>query len=71
MSAVPTDSPLLRPREIAAVLHCSLSRVYQLVRAGELPHTKLGGALRVPAPAFAAWIQRKSDDALAAVTARD
>ena len=38
---------MLRVRDIAKRLALSESKVYQLIRSGELPHYKLGGALRV------------------------
>lgn len=38
---------MLRVRDIAKRLALSESKVYQLIRTGELPHYKLGGALRV------------------------
>ena len=38
---------MLRVRDVATRLALSESKVYQLIRSGELPHYKLGGALRV------------------------
>lgn len=67
MNATSSEAPFLRPREAAALLSLSVGRVYQLLRAGELPGTRVGGALRIPVPAFQAWLQKKSDDALAGV----
>src|SRR5262249_52081698 len=43
----------LRPIEAAAALGCSRTRVYELVRTGELPHILLGGtSIRIPRQAI-------------------
>lgn len=38
---------MLRVKEVAERLALSESKIYQLVRSGELPHYKIGGAVRV------------------------
>jgi len=39
---------LLRPTEAADLLGIGLSKIYQLVRSGELAAVKVGGQIRIP-----------------------
>lgn len=57
-------APMMRPAEVARALGLSRVRVYALIRAGELPSVRLGGAIRIPTQAWEAWLTAKSDDAL-------
>lgn len=59
--------PFMTVAETAAVLGRSPWRVYQLVREGEIPSTRVGGRIVVPREAFATWLEEKRDLALAAV----
>lgn len=46
--------PYWKPRDLAALLDVSLSRVHQLIEDGELEHRRIGEcALRIPARAVA------------------
>lgn len=47
---------LLTAREVAQQTSLPLSRVYELTRTGDLPHTRFGRAVRYSAPALAVWI---------------
>ena len=62
------ESPdLLRVADVAAELRVSRSRVYQLLRACELPVVRVGGALRIPQAAWRKWLDEQRDRALQAV----
>lgn len=62
------ESPdLLRVRDVATELGVSRSRVYQLLRAGEIPAVRVGGAIRIPKGAWRAWLDEQRDRALKAV----
>ena len=40
-------TPLLTPRETAAVLKLSVSKVYELCASGKLPHMRVDGSIRM------------------------
>lgn len=44
--------PFMRPAEVARAIGCSKSKVYELVRAGELPARKFGMSIRIPRAAI-------------------
>ena len=50
---------LLRPREVAELLGCSRSAVYELVRRDVLPHIRLDGMVRIPAPELEEFIRAR------------
>ncbi len=47
---------LVTARELAAALDYPLSRVYELARDGDLPHVRLGRAMRFDPAAVRAWL---------------
>lgn len=55
---------LLRASDMARLLGVTRSRVYQLVRAGEIPAVRIGGALRIPRGAWEKWLGRQADAAI-------
>lgn len=63
------ESPLLRVREVAALLGVSRSRVYDLIGKGAIPAIRIDGALRVPRSAWDEWLGAKTAQALAATRA--
>lgn len=65
------NKPFLHPTEVAQLLGVTPSRVYQMIQAGELPATKVGGRIRIPTEAWAHWLKGKNDDALASVVEGD
>jgi excisionase family DNA binding protein len=50
------DRLLLRPSEAAEILGLSLSKVYALLAAGELPAIKIGDSTRVPVVELQEWL---------------
>lgn len=60
---MPMQKLLLRPEEVGEMIGCSRSRVYQMIRAGELPSVVLPGGrlVRVPAAALAAKFEVPSE----------
>ena len=54
----------LRPSEIAPVLGLTTGRIYQLISAGEIPSTRVGGAIRIPRVAWDSWLASHSTRAL-------
>lgn len=52
------DEHYLRPRDIAETLGVHRTTVYKMIKEGELPHVKIGKAVRVPARAFEVYKQR-------------
>lgn len=59
------DRDFLRPSEVAPRLGLSVARIYQLIQEGQLPATRVAGALRIPVAAWAAWLEAHRDRALA------
>lgn len=57
---------LLRPADVASRLGLTTNRVYQLISDGVIPSTRIGGAIRIPRPAWDTWLKRQSENALAA-----
>ncbi len=51
------DDNYLRPSDIARQLALHRSQVYKLIKDGALPHIRIGRAVRVPAPAFEAYLR--------------
>jgi excisionase family DNA binding protein len=49
---------LLRPEEAAAALRVGRTRVYELIRTGELRSVKIGHLRRVSATALAEYVAR-------------
>jgi excisionase family DNA binding protein len=49
----------LKPRDIADHLGLHRTTVYKLIKSGELPHIRIGQAVRVPAAAFQAYLERQ------------
>ena len=62
MAGVTKD--LLRPADLAPHLGVTTGRVYQLIRAGAIPATRLGGAIRIPREAWERWLGQQRDRAL-------
>jgi excisionase family DNA binding protein len=53
------DRLLLKPGEVAELVGCGRSKLYQMLAAGEIPSVKLGGSVRVPLDGLRAWLERK------------
>lgn len=49
---------LLRPEEAADALGIARTRVYQLIRVGELRSVKIGKLRRIPVAALQAYVER-------------
>lgn len=77
------DDSYLKPSDIAGRLALHRSQVYKLIKDGTLPHIRIGRAVRVPAPAFEAYLRslhasspdtrtadRTSTDALGEIASR-
>ena len=54
---VPIDKLLLTPVEAAAVLSLGRSKVYELLRSGELPSVRIGACRRIPAQALTTFLE--------------
>jgi excisionase family DNA binding protein len=57
----PADPPpmLLRIDEVAHHLRYGRTKVYELIKSGEIPSIKIGGNTRVPMKALQKWIDRQ------------
>jgi excisionase family DNA binding protein len=51
------EDSYLKPSDIARRLALHRSQVYKLIKDGTLPHIRIGRAVRVPAPAFEAYLR--------------
>jgi len=50
---------LIRPAEVAEYLSVSIFHVYRMAREGELPHVKIGRAVRFRLSEITAWVEGK------------
>ena len=50
---------LLRIQEVAGILAVSRSKVYELIRSGDLPSIMIGGSRRVPVAMLREWLRRQ------------
>lgn len=51
------EDSYLRPADVAKRLALHRSQVYRMIKDGTLPHIRIGRAVRVPAPAFEAYLR--------------
>jgi excisionase family DNA binding protein len=58
---VATERELLRAEEAAVVLGIGRSKVFEMLRAGELPVIRLGRSVRIPRQALAVWIEERTE----------
>jgi excisionase family DNA binding protein len=49
---------VLRVKQVAERLNLSVSKIYELVESGELPHHRFGGAIRVSEEQIAEYMNR-------------
>jgi excisionase family DNA binding protein len=55
------ETMLLKPEEVADYLNVGRSKVYELMRAGELESVRIGACRRVPRAAVDAYIETLRD----------
>ena len=60
IGGVELEPALLRPGEAARLLGVSRSRVYELIREGEIPAIRLAGTIRVPLAELRAMIASRA-----------
>lgn len=60
-----TDERLLTVDDVAAMLRLKRQTIYNKVSANEIPHTKIGGALRFRRADIDAWLAANSEEAVA------
>ena len=65
------NAEFLRVKEVALQLGVSPRRAYQLVRDGELPATRVGGAIRIPRDAWLVWLDCHRKTALGGLRQSD
>jgi excisionase family DNA binding protein len=51
---------LLTAREAAAALSISARKLWALTASGDVPHVRIGRAVRYPADALAEWVARRT-----------
>ncbi|MCG8914831.1 helix-turn-helix domain-containing protein [Actinokineospora sp. PR83] len=57
------DRKLYRVEEVARIMQIGRSKVFDLMRSGELASVKIGGSRRVPARAIDSYLDRLMDEA--------
>ncbi|PWW62131.1 excisionase family DNA binding protein [Actinokineospora spheciospongiae] len=57
------DRKLYRVEEVARIMQIGRSKVFDLMRTGELASVKIGGSRRVPARAIDSYLDRLMDEA--------
>lgn len=58
---------MLRVADVARYLGVSVQRGYQLVKGGQIPAVRVGGAIRIPRAAWERWLSEKTEAACRAV----
>lgn len=61
----------LRASDVATLLGVSSARVHQLAKAGQIPSTRVGGALRIPKDEWEEWVRRHRERARASLRLPD
>ena len=56
------DKLLLRPEEVAELISMGRTKVYELMKTGELESVQIGSSRRVPATAIAEYVGRLRDN---------
>ncbi len=59
--------PFMSVHDVSEELGVSLTTVYRLIAAREIPALELGGRLCVPRQAWQVWLEARTKEALAAV----
>ena len=59
------ESMLLKPEEVAIYLNVGRSKVYELMRAGDLKSVRIGACRRVPRVAVDSYIEALRDGLVA------
>lgn len=62
-----SDRKFFRPSEVAPSLGITTGRFYQMIRAGQVPATKVGGSIRIPVSAWNSWLAQQGRAALASL----
>jgi len=60
----------LSPADVSPALGVTTARVSQLIAAGEIPATRVGGSIRIPRDAWDEWLSKHRAAALAAIRPR-
>jgi excisionase family DNA binding protein len=50
---------LLRPEEVAEILDIGRTKLYAMIRQGELPALRVGRLVRIPRSQLDSWIQER------------
>lgn len=56
------DRLLYKPVEAAQAISVSRSKMYDLMRNGQVPSIRVGGVLRVPVEALRLWVEQQLAD---------
>jgi hypothetical protein len=59
-ASVAVTDDLLRMRDVAAILRCSVAQAYRLVNAGDIPSFRIRGMVRTPRAKLMALIAKNS-----------
>ena len=58
------EKDVLNASDLAGLLGVTTGRVYQLIADGVIPSTRIGRSIRIPRPAWEAWLRQQTDRAL-------
>lgn len=59
MDVINLDGELLRPEQVGKILGVGRTKLYSMVRQGELPVVRIGRLVRIPRAALDAWIAER------------
>lgn len=63
MDVIKLDGELLRPEQVGQILGVGRTKLYSMVRQGELPVVRIGRLVRIPRAALDAWIAERTQGA--------
>lgn len=59
MDVIKLEGELLRPEQVGQILGVGRTKLYSMVRQGELPVVRIGRLVRIPRAALDAWIAER------------
>lgn len=63
MGVIKMEGELLRPEQVGQILGVGRTKLYSMVRQGELPVVRIGRLVRIPRAALDSWIAERTQRA--------
>lgn len=63
MGVIKLEGELLRPEQVGQILGVGRTKLYSMLRQGELPVVRIGRLVRIPRAALDSWIAERTQRA--------